>query len=76
VTTLNKAGVRADLLDLAKLPYVKGHTARVFWEGGLQSIGAVAESDVEDIIPLLVKVTEQLAYAETGAIIVKKEGNG
>ena len=49
-------GVRTDLLELAKLPYVKGFTARVFWEGGLKSIGAVAESDIEDILPLLIKV--------------------
>jgi hypothetical protein len=49
-------GVRTDLLELAKLPYVKGFTARVFWEGGLKSISVVAESDASDIIPLLVKV--------------------
>lgn len=55
ITMLIK-GVRADLLELAKLPYVKGFTARVFWEGGLKSIGAVAESDIDDILPLLIKV--------------------
>ena len=49
-------GVRTDLLELTKLPYVKGFTARVFWERGLKSIGAVAESDVGDILPLLIKV--------------------
>jgi DNA polymerase theta len=51
-------GVRTDLLELAKLPYVKGYTARVFWDGGLKSVGTVAESDVNDIVPLLVKVYE------------------
>ena len=49
-------GVRTDLLELTRLPYVKGFTARVFWEGGLKNIGTVAESDPGDIIPLLVKV--------------------
>lgn len=52
--------MRTDLLELTKLPYVKGFTARVFWEGGLRTIGAVAESGPEDIIPLLVKVGDHL----------------
>lgn len=43
---------------MAKLPYVKGFTARVFWDGGMRSISAIAESDVEDIVPLLVKVCD------------------
>jgi len=47
--------VRSDLLELAKLPYVKGFTARVFWDGGLKSIAMVAESDIDDILRLLVK---------------------
>lgn len=50
-------GCRTDLLELAKLPYVKGYTARVFWEGGMKSVSAVAESDASDVVPLLVKVT-------------------
>lgn len=41
---------------MAKLPYVKGFTARVFWDGGMRSVSAIAESDIEDILPLLVKV--------------------
>ena len=49
-------GVRSDLLELAKLPYVKGFTARVFWEGGMKSISMIAESDLEDILSLLQKV--------------------
>jgi len=51
-------GVRSDLLELAKLPYVKGFTARVFWDGGMKSIDMIAESDVDDILPLLQKVYE------------------
>ena len=35
---------------------MKGLTARVFWDAGLRTIGAVAESDIEDILPLFVKV--------------------
>jgi hypothetical protein len=49
-------GVRTDLLELTKLPYVKGFTARVFWEGGLRHVSTVAESDISDILPLLAKV--------------------
>ena len=48
-------GVRPDLLELAKLPYIKGFTARIFWENGMRSVSAIAESNVGDILPLLVK---------------------
>lgn len=47
--------MRPDLLQLTKLPYVKGFTARIFWEGGMKSVSSIAESDIDDILPLLVK---------------------
>ncbi|KAL8891996.1 MAG: hypothetical protein Q9215_000998 [Flavoplaca cf. flavocitrina] len=48
-----KAGARADLLDLARIPFVKSRTARVFWENGVQSLRAVAEAEAKDLVPLL-----------------------
>ena len=51
-----KAGARADLLELARIPFVKSRTARVFWENGLRGLRAVADVDAEDLIPLLLLV--------------------
>ncbi|KAI4091112.1 MAG: hypothetical protein LQ344_004340 [Seirophora lacunosa] len=48
-----KAGARADLLDLARIPFVKGRTARVFWENGVRSLRAVAEAEAKELLPLL-----------------------
>ena len=48
-----KAGARADLLDLAEIPFVKSRTARVFWENGYKSLRAVAEADAKDLLPIL-----------------------
>ena len=51
-----RAGARADLLDLARIPYIKSRTARVFWENGYTSIRAIAEADAEDLVPILALV--------------------
>ncbi|KAL9014136.1 MAG: hypothetical protein Q9173_001192, partial [Seirophora scorigena] len=48
-----QAGARADLLDLARIPFVKGRTARVFWENGVRSLRAVAEAEAKELLPLL-----------------------
>lgn len=47
------AGAQADLLDLAKIPFIKSRTARVFWENGYTSVRAVAEADAKDLVPIL-----------------------
>ncbi|KAI4203148.1 MAG: hypothetical protein LQ350_002024 [Teloschistes chrysophthalmus] len=44
-----KAGARADLLELARIPFVKSRTARVFWENGMQSLRAVAAADAKEL---------------------------
>ncbi|MCJ1378258.1 hypothetical protein MMC17_001355 [Xylographa soralifera] len=49
-----KAGAKSDLLDLAKIPFVKSRTARVFWENGFKSIRAIAAAESKDIVPILV----------------------
>lgn len=48
-----KAGARADLLELATIPFVKNRTARVLWENGLKSLRAVADAEAKDLVPLL-----------------------
>ena len=51
-----KAGAKADLLELAQIPFVKSRTARVFWENGLKSLRAVAEAEPKDLVPVLLLV--------------------
>lgn len=51
-----KAGARADLLELAKIPFVKSRTARVFWENGFKGLRSVAEADAKDLVPVLLLV--------------------
>ncbi|KAI9720429.1 MAG: hypothetical protein M1812_002935 [Candelaria pacifica] len=48
-----KAGAKADLLDLAKVAFIKSRTARVFWESGMKNVRMVAEADPKDLIPIL-----------------------
>lgn len=48
-----KAGARADLLELAKIPFVKSRTARVFWENGYKGLRTVAEADAKELVPIL-----------------------
>ncbi|KAI9885208.1 MAG: hypothetical protein M1823_003011 [Watsoniomyces obsoletus] len=60
-----KAGARADLLDLAKITFVKSRTARAFWESGLRSVRAVAEAEPSALIPILLQVSSaELRYSE------------
>lgn len=51
-----KAGARADLLELAKIPFVKSRTARVLWDSGFRGLMAVAEADPNDLVPILLLV--------------------
>lgn len=48
-----KAGAKADLLELAQIPFVKSRTARVFWENGFKGLRTVAEADAKDLLPIL-----------------------
>ena len=58
-----KAGARADLLELAKIPYVKSRTARIFWEHGMKSLRAVAEAIPKDLVPILLLVRSISAFS-------------
>ncbi|PWW73539.1 P-loop containing nucleoside triphosphate hydrolase protein [Tuber magnatum] len=46
-------GVKADLMNLARIPFVKSVTARIFHESGLKSVEAVSASNVETLAKLL-----------------------
>ena len=48
-----QAGARADLLELARIPFVKSRTARCLWESGYRSLRAVAEADPEAVAQVL-----------------------
>ncbi|KAL6869616.1 hypothetical protein ACO1O0_000942 [Amphichorda felina] len=49
------AGARTDLLELAKIPFIKSRTARVFWESGFRSVGAIANADPKELVPVLMQ---------------------
>ncbi|CAN8099124.1 unnamed protein product [Discula destructiva] len=50
-----KAGAKSDLLELARIMFVKSRTARVFWDNGLRSIAAVANADPQELVPILMQ---------------------
>ncbi|MCJ1306382.1 hypothetical protein MMC25_000024 [Agyrium rufum] len=64
-----KAGARADLLELARIPFVKSRTARAFWEHGFRSFRLVAEADVGELVEVLMVVQPKRR-------MVVGEGNG
>lgn len=48
-----RAGARADLLELAKVAFVKSRMARLLWENGFKSVRMLAEARIEDIVPVI-----------------------
>ncbi|TAQ89791.1 hypothetical protein B7494_g1900 [Chlorociboria aeruginascens] len=48
-----KAGAKSDLLALAEVTYIKSRTARVFWDNGYKTLGAIAAAHVNDLVPIL-----------------------
>ena len=64
-----KAGARADLLELAKVPFVKSRTARVFWENGYKGLRSVSEADPKDLVPVLLLVRRYPASLEVNTNI-------
>ncbi|KAJ4163210.1 hypothetical protein LMH87_004953 [Akanthomyces muscarius] len=47
------AGARTELLSLAKIPFIKSRTARVFWENGFRTVGSIANADPKELVPIL-----------------------
>lgn len=39
------------------MTFIKSRTARIFWDNGYKSVGAVATANVDDLIPILLLVT-------------------
>jgi replicative superfamily II helicase len=51
-----KAGAKADLLELAKITFVKSRTARVFYDNGFKSVASIANADPMELVPILMQV--------------------
>ena len=49
------AGARMDLLELAKVTFIKSRTARIFWENGFRTIASLANADPSDLLPILMQ---------------------
>ncbi|PMB66057.1 Helicase and polymerase-containing protein TEBICHI [Beauveria bassiana] len=50
------AGARTELLSLAKIPFIKSRTARVFWENGFRTVGTIANADPKELVPILKQI--------------------
>ncbi|QSZ29948.1 hypothetical protein DSL72_004466 [Monilinia vaccinii-corymbosi] len=48
-----KAGAKSDLLALAEITFIKSRTARIFWDNGYRTVGAIAGADSKELIPVL-----------------------
>lgn len=44
------------MLALAQVTFIKSRTARIFWDNGYKSVGAVAAADAKELIPILLMV--------------------
>lgn len=60
-----KAGAKADLLELARIPFVKSRTARIFWENGFKGLRTVAEADAPELVPILLLVRAKMYEARS-----------
>ncbi|KAL8714891.1 MAG: hypothetical protein Q9220_001404 [cf. Caloplaca sp. 1 TL-2023] len=71
-----KAGARADLLDLARIPFVKSRTARVFWENGMRTLRNVAEAEAKELMPLLLLViNHKLRHVDQNDVLTNLPGS-
>ncbi|ETS87920.1 hypothetical protein PFICI_01748 [Pestalotiopsis fici W106-1] len=50
-----KAGAKADLLELARITFVKSRTARVFYDNGFKSVASIANADPMELVPILMQ---------------------
>lgn len=55
-----RAGAKADLLELAKITFVKSRTARIFYDNGFKSVAAVGSADPTELVPILMQVRNWL----------------
>jgi DNA polymerase theta len=57
------------LIELARIPFVKSFTARIFHENGLKTVAAVASAELKQLVELLEK-------AQPKKLRLKGEGEG
>ncbi|KAL9230313.1 hypothetical protein vseg_005682 [Gypsophila vaccaria] len=73
-------GVRAEIVELTNIPYVKGSRARALYKSGLRTAQAIAESSVNEIAKALFESsswnTQDLAQRRVQLGIAKKIKNG
>ncbi|KAI8632054.1 P-loop containing nucleoside triphosphate hydrolase protein [Xylariaceae sp. FL1651] len=50
-----KAGAKADLLALARITFIKSHTARVFYDNGFKTVASIANADPKELVPILMQ---------------------
>ncbi|ESZ99534.1 DEAD/DEAH box helicase [Sclerotinia borealis F-4128] len=48
-----KAGAKSDLLALAEITFIKSRTARIFWDNGYKTVGAVAAAESKELLRIL-----------------------
>ncbi|KAL0698098.1 hypothetical protein Bca4012_054220 [Brassica carinata] len=56
-------GVRAEIVELTSIPYIKGSRARALYKAGLRTCQAIAEASIPEIVKALF---ESSAWAEEG----------
>ncbi|XP_074287036.1 helicase and polymerase-containing protein TEBICHI [Silene latifolia] len=73
-------GVRAEIVELTTIPYVKGSRARALYKSGLRTPLAIAEASVNEIVKALFEssswTTQDLAQRRVQLGIAKKIKNG
>ncbi|KAI5303095.1 hypothetical protein KEM56_000037 [Ascosphaera pollenicola] len=62
-----EAGAKADLLEMAQVAYVKGHTARLLRDNGFKNLKALAEADAKDLVPVLLMAQPGSSRKSKGA---------
>lgn len=60
-------GAKSDLLELAEITYIKSRTARIFWENGYKTVGAIASASTKDLLPVLLMVSFMQSEIQTEA---------
>ncbi|KAL2889798.1 DNA polymerase theta subunit [Ceratocystis lukuohia] len=50
-----KAGARSDLLELAKITFIKSRTARIFWDNGFKTVASIANAAPTELVPVLMQ---------------------
>ncbi|KIV89160.1 hypothetical protein PV10_08751 [Exophiala mesophila] len=63
-----RAGARADLLEMAQVPFVKSRMARAFWENGFKTVAALSEADPAALVPVMMQAQGRRPYSDEEAL--------